>query len=108
MTGTLVWTVIAGMALTNIALRVLPLGVLSRLRMPRVLERWLSYVPVSVMAAMVALEVLRPGGRWMGIFDNPYLLATVPTALVYRYTKSFIGATLTGVLSFLALRYLLG
>jgi branched-subunit amino acid transport protein len=108
MTPALAWTVIVGMALTNLALRVLPLSVLSRMRMPRVVERWLSYVPVSVMAAMVALEVLRPGGRWIGVVGNPYLLAAVPTALVYRFTNSFIGATIVGVLSFLALRYMLG
>ena len=108
MTHALAWTVIVGMAVTNLALRLLPLGVLSRVRMPLVLERWLSYVPVSVMAAMVALEVLRPGGRWMGIVENPYLLAAIPTALVYYFYRSFIGATVVGVVAFLALRYLLG
>ena len=40
--------------------------------------------------------------------ENPYLLAAVPTALVYRFTRSFLGAMLAGVASFLAFSYLLG
>ena len=108
MTATLAWSVIVGMAVTNLALRLLPIAALSRLRLPATLERWLSYVPASVMAAIVTTEVLRPSGRWQPVFANPYLLAALPTALVYRLTKSLFGATVSGVLAFLAFRYLLG
>ena len=80
------------MALTNIALRATPIALLSRLRLPPLVERWLGYVPVSVMAAIVATsEMLTPGGRWLALTRNPYLLAAVPTALVYRFTRSFLG-----------------
>jgi branched-subunit amino acid transport protein len=108
MSAGLVWTVIIGMALTNVVLRFVPLAILSRLALPRVVERWLSYVPVTVMAAILATEVLRPSGAWLPLNDNPYLLATVPTALIYWYTRSFLGATVGGVIAFLAFSYLLG
>jgi branched-subunit amino acid transport protein len=104
----LVWGVIGGMALTNILMRGVPILLLSRLRLPAVAERWLSYVPVCVMSAIVATSVLRPGGAWLAPLHNPYLLAAVPTALVYRFSRSFLGATVAGVVAFLALRYLLG
>lgn len=103
-----VWAVIAGMAVTNLVLRLAPIAVLSRVRIPRAVERWLSYIPVSVMAALVATEVLRPGGAWPAPWANPYLLAAVPTAFVYRRTRSLFGATVVGVVAFLAFRYLLG
>jgi branched-subunit amino acid transport protein len=103
-----IWAVIGGMAVTNFALRLTPIAVLSRLRIPRPVERWLSYVPVSVMAAIVATEVLRPGGIWLVPWRNAYLVAAVPTAFVYHRTRSLFGATVVGVLAFLALRYLLG
>jgi branched-subunit amino acid transport protein len=106
--ATLVWGAIIGMAVTNLVLRYVPLAVLSRMSLPRVVERWLSYVPVTVMGAIVAVEVLRPGGRWMPLMHNPYLLAAVPTALVYRFSHSLLGATLAGIGAFLAFRYLLG
>ena len=67
----------------------LPITVLSRLRIPRPLERWLSFVPVSVMAALVAGEVAASrtdtGCRRS---QNPYLFAALPTALVYYKTRS--------------------
>lgn len=108
MSGGLVWGVIAGMAITNLLFRGAPIALLSRLRLPLVVERWLGFVPVCVMASIVATSVVRPGGSWLPPLHNPYLLAAVPTALVYRFTRSFLGATVAGVLAFLALRYLLG
>lgn len=108
MSATLIWITVIGMAATNIALRLTPIAVLSRMRLPRPVERWLSFVPACVMASIVATEVLRPGGAWLAPWANPYLLAAVPTAVVYRFTRSLFGATVIGVLAFLAMRYLLG
>lgn len=104
----LVWGLIAGMALTNIVVRATPIAIMSRFELPDTVRRWLSYVPVSVMSAMVALEVLKPGDQWRLTLANPYLLAAVPTALVYRFTRSFLGAAVLGILAFLAFRYVLG
>ena len=108
MTSALAWGLVAGMALTNLVVRGAPMAVMSRLRLPAIIERWLGYIPVSVMAAIVAVQVLRPDGHYLPLAHNPYLLATLPTALVYRYTRSFLGATVVGIVSFVALRYLLG
>ncbi len=107
MSAGIVWGLVAGMAVTNLVMRGAPLAVLSRLRLPRAVERWFAYIPASVMAAIVATQILRPGGSWLPLTSNPYLLAAVPTALVYRFTRSFLGATLVGMASFLAFSYLL-
>jgi branched-subunit amino acid transport protein len=107
MSDVLIWGLIAGMAVTNFALRAAPIQVMSRMDLPEPVRRWLSYVPVSVMAAIVALQVLRPDGHLELSLTNHYLLAAVPTAIVYRFTKSFLGATVAGIITFLALRYLL-
>lgn len=108
MTPQLAWGLVIGMAVSNILIRGVPIALLSRLQLPEGIQRWLGYVPVSVMAAIVATQLLRPDGRWLLSPDNPYLLAAVPTAVVYHFSKSFLGATAAGMLSFLALRYLLG
>ena len=107
MSPALIWGLIIGMALTNFVIRALPISVMSRLDLPPAIRRWLGYVPVSVMAAIVAVQILRPSGHLELTLANPYLLAAVPTALVYKFTKSFLGATVVGILAFLALRYLL-
>lgn len=108
MTSTYIWAGIALMAGITFALRALPITVLSRVRIPEPVERWLSFVPVSVMAALVAGEVFRPDGHWLPLSSNPYLLAAVPTGVVYYWTRSLLGATLAGILAFLAFRALLG
>ena len=108
MSPALAWGLVLGMAATNIVVRWTPLAVMSRLELPDVVRRWLGHIPVSVMAAIVAVQVLRPDGVFRFDLANPYLLAAVPTAVVYRFSKSFLGAVLAGILSFLAFRYLLG
>jgi branched-subunit amino acid transport protein len=103
-----VWTVVAGMAVLNFAIRFVPIAVISRLELPRPVMRWLQFIPVSVMGALVANTVVRPGGRFAAPWDNPWLIATAVTALAYRYTRSFLGATVIGMASFVVIRMLLG
>ena len=76
--------------------------------MPRPVERWLSYVPVAVLATIVTSEILRPGGTWLDPWTNPYLLAAVPTAFVYLRSHSLVAATLLGIVFFLVFRTLMG
>lgn len=99
--------VIVGMALVNFAIRFTPIALLSRVELPRPVLRWLQFVPVSVMGALVATEVLRPGGHWAPPLTNPGLYAAVITAFVFRFTRSFLGATVAGIVSFVALRAVL-
>jgi branched-subunit amino acid transport protein len=108
MSDTAIWAFIIGMAVANYAVRLLPIAILSDLRFPEPIRRWLSHIPVAVMASLVAGEVLRPGGTWMVTPDNPYLWASLATGLIYYRFRSFLGATVAGVVCFLALRTLLG
>lgn len=108
MTDRYIWAVIIGMGLANYALRLLPIAVLSRLELPRPILRWLSFIPVSVLAALVVVEVLRPSSAWLPLAANPYLFAAVPTAYVFHKTRSFLGATLAGIALFVVFRALLG
>ena len=103
----LIWGVIIGMGATNFAVRFIPIAVLSRLRLPRPIMRWLSFVPVSVMGALVAGEVLRPGGTWSNPLTGPSLYAAVITAITFHFSRSFLGATVAGMASFVALQHLL-
>lgn len=103
-----IMAVIVGMAIINLALRFAPLALLSRLELPRPVARWLSFIPISVMGALVATEVLRPGNESQPPLTNPGLYAAALTMLIFRLTRSFLGATLAGMAAFVALRALLG
>jgi len=102
------WAVVLAMGASNFAIRFFPVAIVSRIRVPRAVERWLSFVPVAVLATIVTSEVMRPGGTFLPPLSNPYLLAALPTALVYAKTRSFIIATIVGVLAFLLLRSVVG
>jgi branched-subunit amino acid transport protein len=108
MSATTIWAVIVGMALANYLVRFVPIAVLSRVALPEWLRRWLSYIPVSVMATLVIGEVVRPDGVWLPPLTNPYLWAAVGTGAVYWRFRSFLGASLAGIVFFLALRAALG
>lgn len=108
MSTSYIWAVVVLMAVANFVVRFLPIAVVSRMQLPDPLVRWLSYVPASVMGALVAGEVLRPGGEYLLALRNPYLLAALPTALIYHRTRSFLGATVAGMVIFVGIRALLG
>ncbi len=101
-------TVIIGMGLINFSLRFVPLALLSRMELPKPVRRWLSFVPISVMGALVASEVVHPGGTTPPVLTSPYVWASLLTMVVFRFSRSFLGATLAGVVGFVALRAVLG
>lgn len=98
---------IVGMGLINFAQRFFPMAVFSRIEMPKPVLRWLSFIPISVMGSLVATEVLRPAGTWQAPLTNPGVYAAALTALVFHFTRSFLGATLAGMIAFVVLRALL-
>lgn len=99
-----IWGVIVGMALLNYAVRFPPIAIVSRMALPKPVMRWLSFVPIAVMGALVAGEVLRPAGRWSNPVTSPSLYAAIITAVVFKYTRSFLGATVAGMASFVVLQ----
>ncbi|GIP27610.1 branched-chain amino acid ABC transporter [Paenibacillus sp. J23TS9] len=101
-----VFLIIFGSALVTFLPRVLPLMVLSRMELPEWAIRWLDYVPISVMAALVGQELFVQDGRF-SLLNNVELLAAIPTVLVAMRTKSLLGTVVTGMVSIMALRFFL-
>jgi branched-subunit amino acid transport protein len=95
------------MALLNYAVRFPPIAIVSRMDLPRPVMRWLSFIPIAVMGALVASEVLRPAGHWSNPVTSPSLYAAVITAVVFKFTRSFLGATVAGMGSFVVLQRVL-
>lgn len=95
------------MALANFTLRFVPMAVLSRIRLPEPFTRWLSFIPASVMGALVASEVLRPGGEWRPPLTNPGVYAAIIAGVTFRYSRSFLGSTMAGIVSFVVIRGLI-
>ena len=77
--------------------RVLPLVLLARVRLPGWLLAWLAYVPVAVLAALLAIEVLVVDGRPAVSAANPAVPAIVAALAVAGFTRSLIGTVAAGV-----------
>jgi branched-subunit amino acid transport protein len=77
--------------------RVLPLVLLAKIELPRWLLAWLAYVPVAVLAALLAIEVLVVEGRPALSAANPSLLAILPALAVAGFTRSLIGTVVVGL-----------
>ena len=96
--------VILGMAAINYLFRAVPLVILSRVELPRAVNRWLGYIPISVMGALVASEVLTPGGIVTNPLPNPAFWAALVSGATFYKTRSFVGGSLAGMAAYLILR----
>ena len=95
-----------GAAFVTVLPRVVPLVLLSRTELPQWLRIWLGYVPVSILAALLAGELLVSGGRLVPHAGS--LIAVAPAFLVAARVHSIIGAVLAGVATMAVLRALGG
>ena len=80
--------------------RVLPLVLLAKIELPGWLLAWLAYVPVAVLAALLAIEVLVVEGKPALWTANPSLLAIVPALAVAALTRSLIGTVAAGLAAY--------
>lgn len=87
--------VLACAAVTAIP-RVLPLVALSRVELPGWLLDWLRYVPIAVLSALLAIELLSAG--------KPGVPAIAAALAVAIFTRSLLGTAVAGV----AVYWLLG
>jgi branched-subunit amino acid transport protein len=100
--------IIAGMAVVTYLPRMLPLVLLGRIQLPPLLLRWLKFVPVSVLAALLARELLVQGGRLALPPAHPQLLAAIPAFVVAFKTRSLMGTVLAGMAAMALIRLVSG
>lgn len=78
--------------------------ILSRFELPEWGMRWLNYVPISVMAALIGQEILMNDGKITSLFSNVELFAAIPTFWIAIKTRSLLGTVLGGIASVMILR----
>ncbi|TJY41119.1 AzlD domain-containing protein [Cohnella pontilimi] len=92
-------------SLVTLLPRVLPLMVLSRFSLPDWALRWLSHIPIAVMAALVGQELLQVKDSYR-LADHMDLLAGILTFFVAAKTKSLLWTVIFGVMCTLVLRWM--
>ncbi len=97
---------IVGCVLVTLIPRILPLMYLSSESMPQSVLRWLSFVPVAVMSALLLPDIVIQNNELDLSFDNIFLLAAFPAFFVAWKTKSFFGTIACAMASVAFLRYI--
>lgn len=100
--------IILGAAIVTIVPRVAPLVLLSRITLPERAVRWLGFVPIAVLAALLAQTVFMPDGRFALPPENLAMIAIVPVLAIAALTRSLIKTVLGGVAMMALLRWMLG
>lgn len=97
------WMLLGASVVTLIP-RILPFIVLSKIHLPDWGMRWLGYIPVAVMAALLGQSLLVADGRFAPQPEE--LLAAVPALLAAYFTRSLLAAVLVGMMVIIVLRNL--
>jgi branched-subunit amino acid transport protein len=100
-----IFLIILGSALVTFIPRVLPIAILSRVELPGWAMRWLSYVPIAVMASLVGQELLMPNGKLEPLQHNLELIAALPAFLIAIFTRSLLGTVVVGIIAIMVLRF---
>lgn len=95
---------ILGCALVTWIPRILPFILVKNLKMPAILLRWLAYIPVCILSALVIEGLFEKQAhivtvQWMNV------MALIPTLVVALVTKSLSKTVVVGVLTMAILRY---
>ncbi|WP_192988091.1 AzlD domain-containing protein [Carnobacterium mobile] len=100
------WLLIIGMAIVTYLPRMLPMLVLSKRTIPEKLAKWMSFIPVSIFAALIFSDVFFWEGR---LNPNPLInVKLLPSLVVFifvYYTKNLFWSMVFGVLSITLMVY---
>lgn len=80
------------------------IALLERLKVPPFFQRALRFVPLAVLSAIIAPELIYPGGQLNLSPLNPRLLAGLAATLIAYQTKSVLWSLLAGMLVFFLLK----
>lgn len=102
-----IWVIIVALGLGTYAVRFSFLGLIGDRALPKIVERHLRYIGISMFPAIVAPLVAWPAATG-GEFDMLRFLAALAAAIVGFWRKSVIAAVLAGFATLFTLQYLLG
>ncbi|OCS83003.1 AzlD domain-containing protein [Caryophanon tenue] len=103
-TATMVGLIIGCMLVTWLP-RILPFLFVRAITLPPILLRWLQYIPVCILSALVFDSVFEKRGNIV-VIDWLHVIALVPTMLVAVKTRSLSLTVIVGVVTMALLRLL--
>lgn len=93
-------------SVVTITLRAMPIVLLSKLQLPTIIHTWLKFIPASIMAAIVTMEVLaKPALSESGWSISA--LATLVCLATGILTRSLFLTVLVGIVAYMTFQWLI-
>lgn len=87
-------------------IRVVPFMLVKNFKIPHVVMRFLSFVPVSILSAIFVESLLiYHAGHWPSLNLGNFL-AAIPSVLTAIISKSLLAVVVVGVIAMAAIRFL--
>ena len=89
--------------------RIVPFMLVKKIELPRVVMRWLSYIPICILTALIIEHVWIIEGKGFSAIsiDAPFIYALIPTIIVAIWSRSLSITVLVGVIAMAFVRYFL-
>ena len=99
-----IWIIMLIVGLLTFGIRLSFILILDRWSPPPIVERALRFVPVAVLSAIIAPELVLHGGTLDISLSNERLIAGLVAMLVAWFTKNIVWTILAGMAILLALQ----
>jgi len=95
---------ILGMSIVTYIPRMFPLVILSKFNMPPLFLKWLRYIPVAVLSALLAPAILISDGSLALNLNNNALVASIPCFVIAAKTRNLFLTVVVGLISMFLLK----
>lgn len=104
MISTQMTLLLLGCALVTWIPRVLPFIFVRRMALPDVVMRWLAYIPICILSALVITNLFITSGSIVTVHWHVFF-AFLPTLFIAIWTKSLSITVLVGIVSMALIRF---
>ncbi|MED1466970.1 AzlD domain-containing protein [Bacillus salipaludis] len=98
--------IILGCAIVTFVPRIIPFLVIRNVNLPKVVIKWLSFIPICIFTALIVDSFIVKGQSSLLSIDWSVLAAIIPTLVIALRTKSLSITVLVGIVCMATVRAL--
>ncbi len=92
--------------IVTLLIRIIPFIMISKVQLPDVVVRWLSFIPITLFTALVIDSIIQQTPHGEGYTLNiPYIIALIPTVILSIITRSLTITIISGIVIMATLRF---
>lgn len=92
--------------IVTLLIRIIPFIMISKVQLPDVVVRWLSFIPITLFTALVIDNIIQQTPNGEGYTLNiPYIIALIPTVILSIITRSLTITIISGIVIMATLRF---